>query len=200
MVYRSTNTGKWRNDGRNWEDPLAEVIRMDEARRQIGARRGFQSWTQRYGESFDESTCLPNLSDSTLGSLIEAGEQTSLAIHDLVMGVKNLGKGAHFHSLDTSQKMAIMDIAIFLLDQLRFECMRRLGWINGYATMAVPMVELISGFETGFAAVKNQTPELLPGHPRYQDYMNEFDMDRGAFLRRLIPEAIETFQQRLKSS
>jgi hypothetical protein len=116
------------------------------------------------------------------------------------MGVKNLGKGAQFHSLDTSQKMAIMDIAIFLLDQLRFECMRRLGWINGYATMTIPMVDLISKFETGFAAAKNQTPELSPAHPRYQDYLNEFDMDRGAFLRRLIPEAIETFQQRLKSS
>jgi hypothetical protein len=182
------------------EDLLAEVIRMAEARRQLNARRGFQGWTQRYGESFNESTCLPDLSDATLASLIEAGEQTSLAIHDLVMGVKNLGRGAQFHSLDTSQKMAIMDIAIFLLDQLRFECMRRLGWIDGYATMTIPLVDLISDFQTDFAATKNETPTLTTSHPRYQDYQNEFDMDRGAFLRRLIPEAIETFQQRLKSS
>jgi hypothetical protein len=179
---------------------LAEVIKMAEARRQLSARRGFQSWTQRYGELFDASTCLGDLSDATLGALIEAGEQTSLAIHDLVMGVKNLGSGARFHSLDTSQKMAIMDVAIFLLDQLRFECMRRLEWIEGHATMNVPLVDLISNFQSAFAATKNQTPVLSPSHPRYPEYLHEFEMDRGAFLRRLIPEAIETFQQRLKTS
>ncbi len=179
---------------------MAQVIKMQEARRQISARRGFQSWTQRYGESFDDRTCLSDLSDTTLGTLIEAGEQTSLALHDLIMGVKNLGRGAQFHGLDTSSKMVVMDIAIFLLDQLRFECMRRLGWIEVFATMKMPLVDLINDFQAGFAADKNQTPTLSPEHPRYQDYLNEFDMDRGAFLRRLIPEAIETFRQRLKSS
>jgi hypothetical protein len=179
---------------------LAEVIKMADARRQLNARRGFRSWTQRYGESFDDTTCLPDLSDATLASLIEAGEKTSLAIHDLIMGVKHLGGGAQFHSLDTSHKMAVMDIAIFLLDQLRFECMRRLGWIEGYDTAAIPMVDLISDFGSGSAVGENVTPGLSASHPRYQEYVDEYDMDRGAFLRRLIPEAIETFQKRVQSS
>jgi hypothetical protein len=179
---------------------LAEVIRLDEARRQLSARRGFQGWIQRYGEPFGDSTCLADLSASTLGSLIEAGEQTSLAIHDLIMGVRNLGRGSQFQNLDNSQKMAVMDIAIFLLDQLRFECMRRLGWIEGFHTMNIPLVDLIINYPHGYSSVKNETPSLLPSHPRYQDYLREYDMDRAAFLRRLIPEAIETFKQRMGSS
>lgn len=179
---------------------MAEVIHFGEARRQLSARRGFQGWTQRYGESFNESTCLPDLSESTLGSLIEAGEQTSLAIHDFIMGVKNLGRGSQFQDLDNSQKMAVMDIAIFLLDQLRFECMRRLGWVETYATMNMPLVDLITSYTDGHSTMGDQTPSLSPSHPRYQEYLGEYDMDRAAFLRRLIPDAIETFKQRLRSS
>jgi hypothetical protein len=179
---------------------LAEVIHLDEARRQLSARRGFQGWIQRYGEPFSDSTCLSDLSAATLGSLIEAGEQTSMAIHDLIMGVKNLGRGSQFQNLDNSQKMAVMDVAIFLLDQLRFECMRRLGWIEGFHSMNIPLVDLITNYPYGHSSVKNQTPSLSPSHPRYQDYLREYDMDRAAFLRRLIPEAIETFKQRLGSS
>jgi hypothetical protein len=179
---------------------LAELIHLDEARRHLRARRGFQGWTQRYGESFNDSTCLSDLSESTLGSLIEAGEQTSLAIHDLIMGVKNLGRGSQFQNLDNSQKMAVMDVAIFLLDQLRFECMRRLGWVESYDSINIPLVDLITNYPYGHSTVKDQTPPLSPSHPRYQDYLREYEMDRAAFLRRLIPEAIESFKQRLRSS
>lgn len=179
---------------------MAEVIRLDQARRQLYARRGFQGWIQRYGEAFDDSTCLLDLSESNLASLIEAGEQTSLAIHDLIMGVKNLGRGIQFQSLDNPQKMVVMDIAIFLLDQLRFECMRRLGWIEGYSFMTIPLIDLITDFSPSSLAANNQTPALSPSHPRYQEYLRQYDMDRAAFLRRLIPDAIETFKRRLQSS
>jgi hypothetical protein len=176
---------------------LAEVIKIDNARRRLAARRGFQSWSRMFDEAFDDQTRLADLSDAALGSLIQAGDQTTLVIHDFIMGVKNLGRGAEFNALDNSRKMAVMDIAIFLLDQLRFECMRRLGWVSDYDTKGIPLVDLVSQFSSSFAAAQNRTPALAPSHPLYGEYLKEFDLDRSAFLRRLIPVAIETFQKRL---
>jgi hypothetical protein len=177
---------------------LAEVIELDKARRHLTAKRGFQSWSRDFGEGFDEQTRLQDLSDTTLGSLIQAGDRTTETIHDLIMGVKGLGRGSQFHALDNSQKMAIMDIAIFLLDQLRFECLRRLEWVTGYDTMDTPLMDLVAQFSTSFAAAQNRTPALASSHPLYEEYLKEHDLDRSAFLRRLIPAALEAFQERLQ--
>jgi hypothetical protein len=179
---------------------LAEIIELVHARRQMAASRGFSRWSQRFGESFDANTSLQDLSDATLALLIQAGEQTTLAIHDLIMGIKNLGPGARFQFLDHTQKMAMMDIAIFLMDQFRFECMRRLGWIEGFNAMTVPLVDMVSDFAERFAPSKNETPSLSSSHPRYPEYQREYGMDRAAFLRRMIPDAIEAFLKHLQQS
>jgi hypothetical protein len=173
---------------------------MEQRRRHLAARRGFESWAQRFSDALDESTTLEDLSDSTLASLIQAGEDSTMAIYEFIMGVRGMGPGTRFFTFKTSDKMAIMDITLFLLDQLRFECMRRLGWVENYPARGIPMLDLVEQFGERFSSVKYEAPALSAAHPRYSEYEHTFEGDREAFIRRLIPQAILSFQEKVRKS
>ena len=76
--------------------------------------------SKRFGDKLDEQTRLSDLSDNTLLFLISPGDQNIFALYELVMGVKNLGTASDFFHLDKAVKMEVIDISIYLLDQLRF--------------------------------------------------------------------------------
>lgn len=179
---------------------MTKILDMAEAKRSLAAKRGFESWLTRFAEPFDQHLCLPDLSNTTLSILIQPGGDSSMIIYELIMGVKGLGKGPRFHFLENEDKMAVMDITLFLLDQLRFEAMRRLGWIEIYPTQTVPLVDLVLEFSQRFALDRHQTPNLSPAHPRYEEYLSTFEGDRAAFIRRLIPEVLQAFDDRVQNS
>lgn len=86
-----------------------------------------------------------------------------------------------------------MDIALFLLDQLRFQAMRRLEWVDDSPLFHIPIVDLIMDFPGKYVSMQHWTPPLASTHPSYVDYMETFEADRGSFVRRLIPQALEQF-------
>jgi hypothetical protein len=174
---------------------VAEILDMQQQRRRLAARRGFAAWSRRFSGSFDEHTSLEDLDDTTLRALIQGGDDASLLLNGLVLGVMKLGKGTCFDDLESPVKLKIMDIALFLLDQLRFEVMRRLDWVEPTPFVAVPIVHLIENFALTYAATKNHTPQLLGNHPRYREYEEVFEADRAVFVRRLVPEALELFEE-----
>lgn len=176
---------------------MADILDMREKRQQLTARRGFDGWHRRYSEHFDEHTRPLDLSEATLGKLIQPGEESSAAFNEFIMGVQKLGAGARFHFLENLDKMEVMDITLFLLDQLRFEAMRRQGWIDDLPTATVPLVELVAEFPTRFASARHHTPPLSPRHPRYAEYEKTFEGDQPAFIRRLIPEILEIYRQKI---
>lgn len=174
---------------------MAEILDMIEQRRRLAANRGFAVWAKRFAASFDQSTSLEDLNDTVLQALMEGGDDASLLLHELIMGVMKVGKGTQFYNLESSVKLEVMDIALFLLDQLRFEVMRRLEWVKPTPFAAVPMVYLIENFASTYATMKNHTPQLVENHPRYSEYQEIFEADRAVFVRRLIPEALELFEE-----
>lgn len=176
---------------------MAKVVDMKEKRQELTAKRGFEKWSQRFAESFDENTRLIDLGDLTLAKLIEPGEESSMAIYEFIMGVQGLGTGTRFYFLENLDKMAIMDITLFFLDQLRFEAMRRLGWIEDFPTSKIPLVNLVAEFAVRFSTDKHRTPVLSSAHPRYQEYLKTFEGDRASFIRRLIPEVLEVYRQKV---
>ncbi len=89
--------------------------------------------------------------------------------------------------------MCVTDITLFLLDLVRFEAMFRLGWLEDYPFLEVPLVDLVQTFQTQFSAAGNIPPALSETHPLYGKYSAEFESDRHSFIRKLIPEAIKTF-------
>jgi hypothetical protein len=177
---------------------VAKILEMKGKRQYLTAKRGFEGWNRRFPESFDENTCLLDLSDVTLAKLIQPGEDASMAIYEFIMGVQRLGTGTRFHFLENLDKMALMDITLFFLDQLRFEAMRRLGWVEESPTCRLPLVDLVVEFPTRFSTDRHRTPSLSPTHPRYEQYQQTFEGDRAAFIRRLIPEALEIFKEKIK--
>ncbi len=177
---------------------VAKILDMKEKRQHLTAKRGFEKWSRRFAESFDENTRLIDLGDATLAKLIQPGEESSMAIYEFIMGVQGLGTGTRFYFLENLDKMAIMDITLFFLDQLRFEAMHRLGWVEDFPTSKIPLVDLVAEFAGRFSSDKHQTPALSSSNPRYEEYMKTFEGDRASFIRRLIPEILEIYKEKLK--
>jgi hypothetical protein len=174
---------------------LAEILDFEQQRRRLAARRGFAAWSRCFPDPFDEQTPVEALSDPTLRTLIQGGDDSSLLLYELIMGIMRLGKGAKFHDLESHVKLEIMDITLFLLDQLRFEVMRRLGWVEPSLFVGVPIFDLVEDFAGTYAPMKNHTPALLRSHPRFHEYLEVFEGDRSVFIRKLVPEALELFQE-----
>lgn len=177
---------------------MAEVIQLDSFKRKQAAIRGFRSWSRRFKEKLDEQTSLSDLSNKTLLFLISPGDQNIFALYELVMGVKDLGTTSDFFQLDKAEKMEVIDISIYLLDQLRFECMRRLNWLESSIRHEVPIVELIEEYPLLKEQGTKLVPPLSDSHPKYQIFERLSEFEKETFIRKQIPEAIEKFGESLQ--
>jgi hypothetical protein len=171
----------------------ADILDLRERKRHLAAKRGFEPWTRRFARSFEDTTTPASLDDAVIKDLIAGDEESAAALYELAMGVLGLGAGPRFHFLESREKMAVMDLTLNLLDLFRFEAMRRLGWTEDLEALHVPIVDLIVDFASGVQPGAHRTPALSAAHPRYREFLDAFEGDRAAFVRRLIPEAIECF-------
>jgi hypothetical protein len=172
---------------------MAKILDLLEQKRHLTAKKGFEPWSRRFRIPFDDNTSIRQLDNSTLKYLIRGGEDSAVALYELIMGIKNLGPGHRFHYLDNESKMNVTDVTLFLLDLLRFEAMYRLGWLDDYPFLSTPLLDLVQEFAGRYAAARHQCPSLTPSHPKYSQYIAEFEPDRNSFIRRLIPDAIQKF-------
>lgn len=177
---------------------MAEVIQFESFKRKQAAIRGFSSWSKRFGEKLDEHTKLSDLTDRTLLFLISPGDQNIFALYELVMGVKNLGTVSDFFNLDKPGKMEVIDISIHLLDQFRFECMRRLKWLESGAEQPLSIIELIEQYPLQKVQGPADIPSLNKLHPKYRMFQELPELERETFIRKQIPEAIEEFRRMLQ--
>jgi hypothetical protein len=163
-----------------------------------GEIRKSRSWSRRFKEKLDEQTSLSDLSNQTLLFLISPGDQNIFALYELVMGVKDLGSTSDFFQLEKAEKMEVIDISIYLLDQLRFECMRRLKWLESGARHEVPVVDLIEQYPQLKEQGTNLIPPLSESHPKYQIFERLSELEKETFIRKQIPEAIDKFGKSLQ--
>jgi hypothetical protein len=172
---------------------MTKVIDIHSYKARQAAERGFRSWRAHFRDCFDLQTRLSDLSNKTLAFLVQSGPETQGLIYDLIMGALGLGSGAKFFYIDGQAKMRVLDISLFLLDQIRFECMRRLGWIVGPPAAHHPIIELVISFDELKDVYEHQLPTVLEANPEYHAYQQTFHGDRGMFVRRQIPAAIAAF-------
>jgi hypothetical protein len=100
--------------------------------------------------------------------------------------------------LDYQVKLKIMDTAFALVDRVRFEVMRRLGWVEEVPGMDTPLIELMQQAWRKGAAFARELPQLSTGHPEYESYRTLHPMDQAVFLRRLIPRAVAQFRAQIE--
>jgi hypothetical protein len=100
--------------------------------------------------------------------------------------------------MDSPAKMKVLDASLFVLDQIRFECMRRLGWITHFPGETHSILHLVlrcSKIRSSFAP---RFPEVTVGNPNYEEYLNTYPDDRETFVRRQISRAVETFVKKIE--
>ena len=140
---------------------------------------------------------LPDLSEKTLYFLALPGEKTAVAYYELIMGILDLGQATKFYYLDNPEQMKVMDIHLFLADQVRFEMMHRLTWLDSYHCVGHTLLKMVLEFDQIKAFAKDNPPALSGSHPDYEVYKNLTSGDKEAFIRRRLREALDTFKIRL---
>jgi len=177
---------------------MNKIVDLQHYRIQMIEQRAFGPWQKRFGESYNAKTCLGDLSDETLYFLAQPGENCSIAFYEAIMGVLALGPAAKFAYLPSEEQMRVVDIHLFLADQLRFEMMRRLTWLDTLSCQKTSIVDMIQDFDAVKTKCGIHPPKLAPSHPGYTSYQNLADRDKEVFIRQLLREALEEFPKRFK--
>ena len=176
---------------------MTKIVDLQSYRVKAVEQRGFGPWKKRFGESFDAHTGMADLSDQTLYFLAQPGESSSVAYYEVIMGVLKLGSAAKFHYLGNREQMLVVDLHLFLADQVRFEMMRRLGWIKDFEGLNYSILELVQKFDRVKEACRINPPVLSALNPDFAAYSRLTFGDKEVFIRRMLSQALDAFKKRL---
>ena len=174
---------------------MSNVIDMKGFLDNRAVERAQNLWKVRFPEELKASTLLADLSDRTILTLAQLGQDITNIVYDLVMGVLGLGPVTKLDVLDGQSKIQVVDASLFLIDQFRWDMMARLGWIHGYAGEEHPLVELILDCRAIKARFSPPFPLLNETHANYEEYMQRRNIDGESMLRSMIPAAMAAFNQ-----
>ena len=176
---------------------MTKVVDLKAYRIKLLERRGFGPWEKRFGKAFDLTTRIVDLSDRILFYLAQPGEPSSVAYYEFIMGILDLGAALKFHYLDNGEQMRVVDIHLFLVDQVRFEMMRRLQWIGSFEGEKFSLVEMVLEFDKVKKKCRENPPQLATSKSEYSNYMRMTAGDKEVFIRQMLREALEVFEKRL---
>jgi hypothetical protein len=179
---------------------MPKLVDLHDYRTKAVEQKVFGPWQKRFGETYHLETRLSDLSDRTLYFLARPGEKSAIAYYEMIMGVLDLGPATKFNYLPSEQQMQVVDIHLFLADQMRFEMMRRLEWLEGLPGQSCTVVAMVQTYEQMRTKCQKNPPGLAPSHPGSQAYRQLATRDKEVFIRQLLREALEEFQTRLKDS
>ena len=177
---------------------MKKIVDLQSYRNKALEQRSFGPWQKRFGEIYGIRTRLSDLSEKTLYYLALPGDNSSNAFYEFIMGVLDLGPASNFHYLENKDQLLVVDIHLFLADQVRFELMRRLGWLQRFSTENNTLLETVQKSEKMKAVSREAPPVLAETHPEYNDYQKLTLGDKEVFIRRLLQEALEVFKKRLE--
>jgi hypothetical protein len=176
---------------------MAKIVSLESYRSKVLAQKVFGAWNQRFKEEFHAETILSEISDKTLLFLARPGDESAFAFYEIIMGALDFGSASHFYYLDKGEQLMVVDVHLFMADQVRFELMWRLGWLKDYFCRTIPLLELIQSAQTLKSRARGNPPRLAADHPGYGEYQGLITPDKEAFVRRLLPQALEAFQAHL---
>lgn len=173
---------------------MSEVVEMGKARLERAVSRGYRNWKTQFGEDFSRATKISGLSPETLAFLTRGGDRSTFYLFDLIMNIQNLGSGFEYHEMESAEKIAVMDCSLFLLDRIRFEYLKRLGWLEGYPGEEYTMVELVLHFDRIGANLQAAAPLLVRDHPDCDRYNAMTSFEKEEFIRKLMARAIKELE------
>ena len=176
---------------------MTKVVDLHHYRTKVVEQRAFGPWQKRFGETYHVKTCLPDLSDKTLFILAQPGEHSSIAYYETIMGTLDMGPATKFDYLASEEQMRVVDIHLFLADQIRFEMMRRLEWLDSLPCQNITIIAMVQEFDRVKEECRGTPPELAPSHPGHESYQKLSVRDKEVFVRQILREALEKFEERL---
>jgi len=176
---------------------MAKIVYLQSYRSKMVAQRVFGPWRQRFEEDFHAETRLPEISDETLLFLARPGDESAFAYYEIIMATLDFGSASHFYYLDKGEQLMVVDVHLFLADQVRFELMMRLQWLEDYFCRRISLLELIQSVQSLKSRARSNPPRLSESYPEYGEYEELTPPDKEAFVRRLLPKALEAFQEKI---
>ena len=177
---------------------MAKIVKLQSYREKALKQRCFGPWEKRFGESYDLNVRFSDLSDKTIYYLATPGDNSTHAFYELIMGIMELDSAAGFHYLDNKDQLIVVDIHLFVADQVRFELMRRLGWIKTFSAENKSLLDTVQQYDALKSTARDNPPALSEAHPEYNEYQKLTHGDKEVFIRRLLQEALELFKKRLE--
>ncbi|HDR14559.1 MAG TPA: hypothetical protein ENN79_03545 [Desulfobacteraceae bacterium] len=174
---------------------MSDVIDLRRRRIARGAERAFRNWRKRFNEEFAVDTTFEGISIHTLAFLALGKEDAAFYFYDLIMNVRGMGSGFEFNMLKPAQKMLVTDQYLFLLDQARYACMQRIGWLQSRPGEEFTIVELIENFDVVAPSLQADIPVLAASHPRYDEFAALRTIEKESFIRGLIPAALDEIER-----
>jgi hypothetical protein len=173
---------------------MTQIISLEKGRVHLLAKKAFRNWNSRFKEEFTSDTCLGHMSIDTLSFLAQGKEKGAFYLYDLIMGINRLGSGFEFNELSPRNKMRVIDQYLFLLDRIRYECMKRLGWITRYPGEEISLVEMITRFEDLAPNLQGQIPMMNPDFEGSKEFFSVTTYEKEGVVRKLIPRLMKELQ------
>lgn len=173
---------------------MAEIISLAEYKAQAAQQAVARYWRSLFKEPFDAQHRLSDLRPKVLCYLAEPGDESTAALYSLIIGFSGFNETTTFESLNSKLQSHILDIHLFLSDQIRFEMMFRMGWLERVVGNQYPLYELVVGFEQVRQVCRDQPPSLAKDHPDYPVFVELFERDQQVFIRRMMVSALEAFK------
>ncbi|MDA8140551.1 MAG: hypothetical protein M0036_18050 [Desulfobacteraceae bacterium] len=174
---------------------MAQIVRLTEYRQRNRAQAGFKLWRRTFDHDFDATMRLNDLSPEVLCRLAEPAEASTRFFYSLILGFLGYGENAVFELLENTTRILVVDIHLFLADQVRFEMMRRMGWLSRFSATQYHLLDMVLEFEHVRALCHQDPPQLSATHPGYEEYKGLIRQDQQVFIRRLLPACLEEFKR-----
>lgn len=175
---------------------MADVIQIERYRWKRCADRGFARWRERFRDEFTEDTRLTEVSDATLSTLLNPVIDAENVFYEFISAVLYPDAKHPFFDLDGMARMNALEISLFLLDQARFECMRRMGWVDQLPCQQFSLVELVLRHDEIRYTFRPRIPQVTEAHPDFEEYRRLHPGERETFIRKQIPKAVQAFEKR----
>ncbi|HOI95548.1 MAG TPA: hypothetical protein PK250_12655 [Syntrophobacter fumaroxidans] len=182
------------------EGMMAEILCFASHNKRKTAQRGFKEWRRIFGSAFhfDENTRWADLPDEVILFLCEESPERKNSLYDLLMSAHCGGSGRDFEAQAFDRLTGLLNAYFLISDQARFECMRRLGWLERIIRENQSIIEIVMDAGSYEYSSAFEVPEPTPTHPAYEEDLQSRGMDRPALVRKFIPEALRLFKERVK--
>ena len=176
---------------------MNKVVELKQFSSNRAVARTQKRWKLLFPEELTPVTKLGDLSDRTILKLANLGRDVMDVFYDLIIGLLDYDPKLGFDDLEGRDKMRVLDASLFIIDQVRWECLKRVGWVSGFAAEEYALVELVLDNDTIKKEFQPRFPNLNPSHPNYGEFLRRQHIDGEAMIRSMIPAALAAFNLRV---